>query len=146
MQGTRRLEARHVRARAASAAPRRDRRARIALLYAIGTIASGKSTFDGAGRPCSARTRSSQWLRKVRVDPAIRAIVVRIDSPGGSAIASEVIWRELMLTRDVKPLIVSMGDVAASGGYYIAAAGARDRRAAGHAHRLDRRRHRQVRA
>jgi protease-4 len=51
----------------------------------------------------------------------VRAIVVRIDSPGGSAIASEVIWRELMLARDVKPVVVSMGDVAASGGYYIAA-------------------------
>ncbi|MEO8070090.1 MAG: signal peptide peptidase SppA, partial [Acidobacteriota bacterium] len=49
------------------------------------------------------------------------AVVVRIDSPGGSAIASEVIWRELMLTREVKPVVVSMGDVAASGGYYIAA-------------------------
>jgi len=47
--------------------------------------------------------------------------VVRIDSPGGSAIASEVIWREMMLTREVKPLVVSLGDVAASGGYYIAA-------------------------
>ena len=62
-----------------------------------------------------------KWIRKVRVDPAIRAIVVRIDSPGGSAIASEVIWREMMLTKSVKPLVVSMGDVAASGGYYIAA-------------------------
>ena len=61
-----------------------------------------------------------EWLRKVRIDPSIRAVVVRIDSPGGSAIASEVIWRELMLTREVKPVIVSMGDVAASGGYYIA--------------------------
>ena len=54
------------------------------------------------------------------MDSTVRAIVIRIDSPGGSAIASEVIWRELMLTRDMKPLIVSMGDVAASGGYYIA--------------------------
>src|SRR5690606_11224727 len=51
----------------------------------------------------------------------VDAVVVRIDSPGGSAIASEVIWREMQLTRDVKPLIVSIGDVAASGGYYIAA-------------------------
>jgi protease-4 len=63
----------------------------------------------------------SEWVRKVRVDTSINAIVVRIDSPGGSAIASEVMWRELMLTRAVKPVIVSMGDVAASGGYYIAA-------------------------
>jgi protease-4 len=62
-----------------------------------------------------------EWLRKVRVDPDIRAVVVRINSPGGSAIASEAIWRQMQLTRDVKPLVVSMGDVAASGGYYIAA-------------------------
>jgi protease-4 len=55
------------------------------------------------------------------VDSTVRAVVVRIDSPGGSAIASEVIWRELMLTREKMPVIVSMGDVAASGGYYIAA-------------------------
>jgi protease-4 len=68
----------------------------------------GSDTFNG-------------WLRRVRVDPAIDAVVIRVDSPGGSAIASEVIWRELMLTRDVKPVVVSMGDVAASGGYYIAA-------------------------
>src|SRR5690606_23138461 len=63
----------------------------------------------------------TDWVRRVRIDPSIDAVVVRVDSPGGSAIASEVIWRELMLTRDVKPLVVSMGDVAASGGYYIAA-------------------------
>ncbi len=94
---------------------------RVALLYAVGTIASGDSSWDSpAGLVLGARTFSG-WLRKVRVDPGIRAVVVRIDSPGGSAIASEVIWRELMLTRDVKPVVVSMGDVAASGGYYIAA-------------------------
>jgi protease-4 len=62
-------------------------------------------------------------VRKVRADSSIRAIVIRIDSPGGSAIASEVIWRELMLARQVKPVIVSMGDVAASGGYYMAVPG-----------------------
>ena len=61
------------------------------------------------------------WMRRVRVDPNVRAVIVRVDSPGGSAIASEVIWREIKLTRDVKPVVVSMGDVAASGGYYIAA-------------------------
>jgi protease-4 len=59
-------------------------------------------------------------LRKARADRSIRAIVLRIDSPGGSAIASDVIWREVMLTREVKPVIASMSDVAASGGYYIA--------------------------
>jgi protease-4 len=94
---------------------------RIALLYAVGTITSGDSSFDSpSGAVLGART-FTDWVRKVRLDPGIRAVVVRIDSPGGSAIASEVIWRELMLTRDVKPVIVSMGDVAASGGYYIAA-------------------------
>ena len=78
----------------------------------------------------------------------MRAIVLRIDSPGGSATASDVIWRELMITRDEKhdrPLVVSMSDLAASGGYYIAMAGARHRRAAGHADRIDRHLQRQVR-
>jgi protease-4 len=94
--------------------------ARIALLYAVGTIASGKSNTGAAGGAVIGSDTFAQWVRKVRVDPNVRAIVVRIDSPGGSAIASEVIWRELMLARDVKPLVVSMGDVAASGGYYMA--------------------------
>lgn len=95
---------------------------RIALLYAAGTIASGPSSFDSpTGGLVVGSETFVEWIRKVRVDPGIAAVVVRVDSPGGSAIASEVIWRELMLTRDVKPLVVSMGDVAASGGYYIAA-------------------------
>ena len=91
--------------------------ARIAVLYATGTIESGRSSPNGAS---TGSETFVEWLRKVRVDASVRAIVVRVDSPGGSAIASEVMWRELMLTRDLKPLIVSMGDVAASGGYYIA--------------------------
>ena len=61
-----------------------------------------------------------EYLRKARADNSIRAIVLRIDSPGGSAVASDVIWREIMLTRERKPVIASMSDVAASGGYYIA--------------------------
>ncbi len=93
---------------------------RIALLYAVGTIASGKSSFDSPSGQVLGSDTFASWVRKVRVDPSIRAIVVRIDSPGGSAIASDAIWRELMLTRDVKPVVVSMGDVAASGGYYMA--------------------------
>ena len=67
-----------------------------------------------------ARTRSSSTSRTARADSSIRAIVLRIDSPGGSAVASDIIWREIMLTRDRKPVIASMSDVAASGGYYIA--------------------------
>ena len=95
---------------------------RIALLYAVGTIASGKSAFDGPGGSVVGSDTFVQWMRKVRVDAVASApSSSAIDSPGGSAIASEVIWREMMLTRDVKPVIVSMGDVAASGGYYIAA-------------------------
>jgi len=93
---------------------------RVALLYAVGTIASGGSSFDGPGGMVLGSDTFVKWIRRVRADSSIRAIVIRIDSPGGSAIASEVIWRELMLTRRVKPVIVSMGDVAASGGYYMA--------------------------
>jgi protease-4 len=89
---------------------------RIALLYATGTIASGRSVSAGV---LGAET-FGEAVRKIRIDPSIKALVVRIDSPGGSAIASEVMWRELMLTRAKMPVIVSMGDVAASGGYYIA--------------------------
>jgi protease-4 len=120
IQGTRRLEADAYASVPVSLGPR-DSGGRIALLYATGTIASGTSSFDGPGGMVVGSDTLVQWLRKVRVDPGIRAVVLRVDSPGGSAIASEVIWRELMLTRDVKPLVVSMGDVAASGGYYIAA-------------------------
>jgi protease-4 len=67
-----------------------------------------------------------EQLRRVRDDDSIKAIVLRIDSPGGSGAASDVMWRELTITRDQKPtrpLVVSMSDLAASGGYYIAAAG-----------------------
>ena len=60
-------------------------------------------------------------LRKAKADSNIKAVVLRINSPGGSAMASDVIWREVILTQKAKPVIVSMGDVAASGGYYIAA-------------------------
>ncbi|WP_457824631.1 S49 family peptidase, partial [Staphylococcus aureus] len=59
-------------------------------------------------------------LRKLRFDKDIKGVVLRVNSPGGSALASEVIWREISLLRKEKPVVVSMGDVAASGGYYIA--------------------------
>ena len=94
--------------------------ARITVLYAVGTIASGKSTFDSPGGQVIGSDTFVSWIRKARVDTSTRAIVVRIDSPGGSAIASDVIWRELTLAAQAKPVIVSMGNVAASGGYYIA--------------------------
>jgi protease-4 len=95
-----------------------NRGPRIAVLYAVGVISTGESSEDGA--QVLGSDTIVQQLRKIRADDSIRAIVLRIDSPGGSAIASDVIWREVMLTRAVKPVIASMSDVAASGGYYIA--------------------------
>lgn len=116
VQGTRRFDGDDY-VRAASSG---GTGSKVALLYAVGTIASGKSSFDSPGGAVIGSDTFVEWIRKVRADSSIRAIVIRIDSPGGSAIASEVIWRELMLTRAVKPVIVSMGDLAASGGYYMA--------------------------
>ncbi|MFB6454879.1 signal peptide peptidase SppA [Chitinophaga sp. Hz27] len=88
---------------------------RIALIYAEGDIVSGDSERD--------RTIASdnyiRDIRKAREDKKVKAVVFRVNSGGGSALASEIIWRELSLTKKVKPVIVSMGDYAASGGYYI---------------------------
>ena len=93
---------------------------RIAVIYAVGVITSGASNFDSAGGQSIGSDTIVEHLRKVRADDSIKAIVLRVDSPGGSAIASDVIWREVLLTRQKKPVIASMSDVAASGGYYIA--------------------------
>lgn len=88
---------------------------KIAVIFAEGDImyAEGEKGIVGHG----AINRS---LQKARKDDKIKAIVLRVNSPGGSALASELIWREIELTKKVKPVIVSMGDLAASGGYYIA--------------------------
>jgi protease-4 len=93
---------------------------RIAVIYAVGIISSGQSSDNSPQGQVVGSDTIIEYLRKARADSSIKAIVLRIDSPGGSAIASDVIWREIMLTRDVKPVIASMSDVAASGGYYIA--------------------------
>ena len=101
-------------------------RSRIAVLYVVGTIVSGTSAFDPVNGPVVGSDTVVRQIRRLRGDSSIRAIVLRIDSPGGSPIASDVIWRELMITRDEKPsrpLIASMSDLAASGGYYIAMPG-----------------------
>lgn len=90
---------------------------RIAVIYASGEIAGG----DGDDNSIGSETISKE-LRKVRNDDKVKAVVLRVNSPGGSSLASDVIWREVMLTKKVKPIIISMGDVAASGGYYIACA------------------------
>ena len=88
---------------------------RIAVIYAEGDIIYGEGDEGYVGQ--GTMTKS---LQKARKDDKIKAIVLRINSPGGSALASELIWREIELTKKVKPVIVSMGDLAASGGYYIA--------------------------
>jgi protease-4 len=101
-------------------------RSRIAVLYAVGTIASGKSAFDPVNGSIVGSETLVEQIRQVRDDDSIKAIVLRVDSPGGSSVASDVIWRELMITRDQKPsrpLITSMSDLAASGGYYISLPG-----------------------
>jgi protease-4 len=87
---------------------------RIAVIYADGDIVTGKGEDGLIG---SDTYRS--LIAKVRNDKRIKAVVLRVNSPGGSAIASELIWRELTLLKKEKPLVVSMGDYAASGGYYI---------------------------
>jgi len=97
-----------------------DRGQRIAVIYAVGLISSGQSSYDSPQGQVTGSDTLIDYLRKARADRSIKAIVLRIDSPGGSAIASDVIWREVMLTRNIKPVIASMSDVAASGGYYIA--------------------------
>jgi len=96
-----------------------NRGPRIAVIYATGIIASGESNYDSASGAVVGSETMLDYLRKARADSSIKAIVLRVDSPGGSAIASDVIWREVMLTRNVKPVVASMSDVAASGGYYI---------------------------
>jgi protease-4 len=98
-------------------------RARVALINAVGTIVSGRSRYDPLNGALLGSESIVEHIRDVRADSRIRAIVLRIDSPGGSSVASDVIWRELMITRSEKlPVVVSMSDLAASGGYYIAAA------------------------
>lgn len=86
----------------------------IAVIYAVGEIISGES---GQGKMGSETIVKA--IREAKNDSLIKAVVLRVNSPGGSALASDVMWREIQLTKKVKPVIVSMGDVAASGGYYI---------------------------
>lgn len=95
--------------------PIRQKGEKIAMIVAEGDIIDGKSDPGTIG---SDTYRS--LIRKARLDESVKAIVLRVNSGGGSALASETIWRELSLARAEKPVIVSFGDVAASGGYYIA--------------------------
>jgi protease IV len=90
---------------------------KIAVLIAEGNI------IDGAGAPGTIGSKDlATSLKAIRKDKSIKAVVLRINSPGGSALATDVLWKELILTKAQKPVVASMSDVAASGGYYLAAA------------------------
>lgn len=90
---------------------------KVAIIFAEGDIVDGKGSDSEIGS-----VTLSKRIRDARLDENIKAVVLRINSPGGSALASDIIWREVVLTKKSKPVIVSMGNVAASGGYYIACA------------------------
>ncbi|NVO04437.1 MAG: signal peptide peptidase SppA, partial [Bacteroidetes bacterium] len=91
---------------------------KIAIIYAVGEIKSGEGDEKTIGSE-----GISKAIREARLDDNVKAIVLRVNSPGGSALASEIIWREVVLAKMAKkPVVVSMSDVAASGGYYIACA------------------------
>ena len=92
-------------------------RNKVAVIVASGDIVPGKGDMDNVGSD-----KFAKEIRKARENDDIKAIVMRINSPGGSFIASDVMWRELKLASEVKPVIASMSDVAASGGYYLAMA------------------------
>ena len=92
-----------------------DAKEKIAIIYAQGEIGSGEGDLNVIGEGSMRRS-----LQEARKDKNVKAIVLRIDSPGGSALTSELIWREIEITKKVKPVVVSMGNLAASGGYYIA--------------------------
>lgn len=95
---------------------------KIALIFATGSINQGKdSTSFFSGNQGMGSDTMSEYIRSARLNPEIRAIVLRVDSPGGDGLASDAILRELTLAKKTKPVIVSMGNVAASGGYYISA-------------------------
>jgi len=90
---------------------------KVAVIYANGDIVGGEGSDEQIGSE-----RISRAIRKARLDDNVKAIVLRVNSGGGSALASDVIWREIILSKKVKPVIASFGDVAASGGYYIGCA------------------------
>jgi protease-4 len=90
---------------------------KVAVVYAQGDIMDGEGSDGVIGG-----TSMSAAIREAREDTTVKAIVLRVNSPGGSGLASDIIWREVKLATAVKPVVVSMGDVAASGGYYISCA------------------------
>jgi protease-4 len=99
---------------------RKSNAPKIAIINAVGPIMSGSSKADFFGDESMGSTTMIKAIRQARDDATVKAVVLRIDSPGGSALASDLMWHELETLEGKKPFIVSMGDVAASGGYYIA--------------------------
>ncbi len=96
-----------------------DSRPKLALVYAVGTILPGESQSGPFGGGLVGSDTIIRGMRQAAQDDRVRAIVLRVDSPGGSGSASDAVWREVSLARRSKPVVVSMGDYAASGGYYI---------------------------
>jgi len=94
-----------------------NRGRKVALIYGMGPIISGSGMYGTMGSETVSR-----WIRRARQDKTVAAIVFRVDSPGGSAVASDSIWREVTLAKKEKPFIVSMSDMAGSGGYQVAMA------------------------
>jgi len=99
---------------------RKSTASKIAIINAVGPIMSGSSQADLFGEEIMGSNTMIKAIRQARDDATVKAVVLRVDSPGGSALASDLMWHELETLEGKKPLIVSMGDVAASGGYYIA--------------------------
>lgn len=95
---------------------------KVAVIFAEGIISLGESANTLFGAKILGSETMVEALKTARDDETVKSIVVRVDSPGGSALASDIIWHEIQRTNEVKPVIVSMGSVSASGGYYISAA------------------------
>ena len=91
---------------------------KIAVIFAQGEIFYGEGDKDFIGQGILVRA-----LKRARESESVKAVVLRVDSPGGNALTADIIWRELMLTKQEKPLVISVGNIAASGGYYLAVAG-----------------------
>lgn len=96
---------------------------KIALVTVDGAIKRGESRDGGDSGHAVGSTSFAEDIKLIREDDSVAALVVRVVSPGGSGLASDLMWRELMRAREKKPVMISMGDVAASGGYYLALAG-----------------------
>jgi protease-4 len=100
--------------------PKVSKRPKVAVVFAVGPITTGRGGVGLSGEGAVGSTTMIEAIREAEKDPTVQAIVLRVDSPGGSALASDLIWSELVKCK--KPVVASMGDVAASGGYYISMA------------------------